>query len=89
MPPKHCLPVDENGFPVLGTNPYCKDGYGWLNEGECGCVPGSPMYDAARRGCSIRCVGIGPNSCPDCEKKTNWIMWGAVGLATFFILGRK
>jgi hypothetical protein len=90
MPPKkHCLPLDENGFPVLATNPFCKDGYGWLNEGECGCVPGSPRYDAVRRGCSIRCGGIGPNNCPDCEPPINWLMWGGIGVAALILLAPR
>ena len=90
--PAHCLPLDENGFPVLATNPFCKDNYGFLREGECGCVPGSPKYDAVLRGCSIRCGGIGPNECPNCEKKPNWMLYGGLALgavAIFALMGRR
>jgi hypothetical protein len=92
QPAAHCLPV-RDGFPLLTTNPYCKNGYGWLNEGECGCVAGSPGWIPDKKGCSIRCMGLGPNDCPNCEKPINWMMVGgiaAVGLvAAYAFLGKK
>jgi hypothetical protein len=91
MEPKiPCLPVD-NGYPVMSTNPYCNNGYGWLNEGECGCAPGSAGYIPSKKGCSVKCVAVGPNDCPKCKKPINWALYGGLGLAAivFFSMGSK
>lgn len=90
-PPAHCLPVD-NGYPVIQSNPYCNNNWGWLNEGECGCIPDSPGWDAAKKGCSVKCLGKGENDCPKCKKPFDWALWGSVGLgalAAFYLIGRK
>lgn len=90
-PPAHCLPVD-NGYPVMVSNPYCKNGWGWLKEGECGCVAGSPGWNAAQRGCSVKCGSVGENVCPNCPKPINWALYGGIGLAAvaaYFLLGKK
>ena len=85
-----CLPVD-NGFPVMTTNPFCSNGWGWLKEGECGCRPGSPGYQPGKGGCSVKCSGVGPNVCPNCpgDNTMLYVGIGAAALAAFFLLGRK
>lgn len=97
-PPEHCLPLD-GGYPVLPTNPYCQNGWGWLKEGECGCFGGKTLVEPAapgwipeKRGCSVKCGGVGPNVCPNCPQPFNWKLWGGVGLgalAAYYLFGRK
>ena len=38
-------------------NRYCKDGWGWLNEGDSGCSSSTPGWLADKKGCSCRCGG--------------------------------
>lgn len=85
-----CLPID-NGYPLMTTNKFCSNGWGWLKEGECGCQPGSAGHIPDKKGCSIRCTGQGPNACPNCpqDKTMMYIGIGAAALAAFFLLGRK
>lgn len=90
-PKPHCLPVD-GGYPVIQSNPYCNNGWGWLKEGECGCVAGAPGWIPEKRGCSVKCMGLGPNVCPNCPQPINWKLYGGIGLAAvaaYFFLGRK
>lgn len=86
-----CLPLD-NGYPLMAKNAYCNNGWGWLKEGECGCVPNSAGWRADKRGCSVRCGGQGPNECPNCPQPTNWALYGGIGAAAllaFVLLGKK
>lgn len=97
-PKPHCLPLD-GGYPFVANNPFCKNGWGWLNEGECGCFGGSTMVEPAapgwipeKRGCSVKCGGVGPNNCPNCPQPINWMLYGGIGLAAvaaYFLLGKK
>lgn len=86
-----CLPID-NGYPVMQTNPFCKDGWGFLKNGECGCTPGSYGWNAAANGCSVKCMGVGPNACPNCDSGSNtsmYLLGGAAALAVLFLLGGR
>jgi hypothetical protein len=94
-----CLPVDGSGYAVMQTNPYCKNGWGWLKEGECGCYGGSTLVEPAapgwqpdKRGCSVKCMGVGPNDCPNCPKPLNWLMVGGIAaglLGAFYVFQRR
>ena len=91
-----CFPVEVVGsekFMSVGTAPGCKDGWGWLKDGECGCAPGSPGYKqgAGGMGCSVRCTASGPVQCgmwcalPDGYK---YAIYGVFGIAAVWLLGR-
>lgn len=87
----YCLPVYGDGFPAMTTNPFCKDGWGFLKRGECGCEPGSPGWKAEANGCSVHCQRVGPNDCPGCPKDRTmlYVGIGAAAVAAFFIFGKK
>lgn len=79
-----CFPVSTDNFYMTGTNPNCKDGYGWLKEGQCGCREGSPGWKADLRGCSVRCSGVGPVDCNfwcGLSDTTKYVIYGAGALA--------
>lgn len=100
MAAQPCLPID-NGYSFLPANPYCNNGWGWLKEGECGCYggatlaePSAPGWQPDKRGCSIKCGGVGPNVCPNCPQPstTNWGLLLGVGggvLAALILFGGK
>lgn len=85
-----CLPLDS-GYPVMTTNPFCSNGWGFLKNGECGCAPGAPGWKDSAGGCSVKCSGVGPNYCPNCPKDNTmlYVGIGAAALAAFFLLGKK
>lgn len=58
-----CFPVSSDNFYMVGSNPDCVNGFGWLKNGECGCRPGSPGWKPEMGGCSVRCAGTGPTKC--------------------------
>lgn len=43
--------------PRCDRNQYCKDGWGWLHEGEDGCSSSTSGWIADKTGCSCRCSG--------------------------------
>lgn len=85
---KDCFPID-GGYYTVGTAPKCTNGWGWLQEGECGCGPDTPGYVPGKGGCSIKCTGEGPLNCglwcsiPEYGK---WAIYAAGGLAGIAIL---
>lgn len=91
-PAKPCLPVDNNYF-LMESNPFTDaNGWGWLKEGECGCYANGPGWNATNKGCSVRALRKGPNSCPNCapaEEPINWMLWGGLGLAAIILLTPK
>lgn len=84
-----CLPID-NGYPIMQTNPFCKDGWGFLKNGECGCAPGTYGWKPEANGCSVRCSGVGPNVCPNCGSNVGMYLLGAAAaLGVLYFLSSK
>lgn len=82
-----CFPVSNDNFYMVGANRSCKDGFGWLKKGECGCREGAPGWKPELGGCSVRCTGPGETECGMWCGLSNTTKYAIYGAGALLALG--